>query len=134
MDAEFLKVGTAAIDSEHEELLIALDRLKQPPAASENKDDLLALLDAIRQSIRHHFVSEEAVFEKIGMPAEDIQNHTQAHCVILEKCDTLISDLPKNPFMSRLDIYMMLHDWILVHCVRHDIKLKKFIPSDGSIT
>ena len=133
MEPDFLKVGEETIDSEHAGLLATLDRLKQPPGATEGKEDLLLLLEGLGRDIRLHFADEEAVFSRIGMPEGEVRSHTFAHQAILRRYDALISEISEKPYTSRLDIYMLVHDWILVHCVRHDMRLKKFISSrEGS--
>ena len=122
-----MRIGLPAIDREHHALLSHLNRLIENPQlpASESFVDVLTCLGG---AIDAHFRSEEKILGACGMPAAEVEQHVQAHTEILEQYADLNYGLMTGENVSRPDVLMMIHHWIIGHLLQHDLRIRDFLP------
>jgi hemerythrin-like metal-binding protein len=122
-----MRIGLPAIDREHHALLLHLNRLIENPQlpASESFVDVLTCLGG---AIDAHFRSEEKILGACGMPAAEVEQHVQAHTEILEQYADLNYGLMTGENVSRPDVLMMIHHWIIGHLLQHDLRIRDFLP------
>ena len=125
-----LRIGEPSIDDEHESLLNLLHRLRVASPVADKSEGFSTVLNAIGQQLSTHFEHEEEFFKKFGMPDVDVRNHIRSHQQIMRKHASLLADFMKDSSANHEHVLSKVEDWILVHWVQHDLKMKAFILKD----
>ena len=125
-----LRIGEPSIDDEHESLLNLLHRLQVASPVADKSEGFSTVLNAIGQQLSTHFEHEEEFFKKFGMPDVDVRNHIRSHQQIMRKHASLLADFMKDSSANHEHVLSKVEDWILVHWVQHDLKMKAFILKD----
>jgi len=122
-----LVIGVPSIDSEHNDLILLLDRLicdSDEPAQAECSLDAL---DELGQQLARHFDNEERYLRSCGMPHGDLSAHIQAHVTILGQYAKLAHDLIADEPAALSRAAGMIRDWILGHLLEHDVKIRQYV-------
>ncbi len=107
------KIGDAEIDAQHQYLFGLINKL----IAANNVTDIRALMMLMYKHTREHFVLEEGLMKKRGIPGLDA--HIEQHNVILGRLNELSMDVGKG-FMNKRAIADLMTDWAMRHVVLED--------------
>ena len=124
-----LLIGVPAIDAEHRELISTLKALRTNPNASPGSEAFSEILDQLGRQIMTHFKNEERFFKQrsLGMPANEILSHEQAHHAIVEQYAVLCMKLMQRDTVDRNEALRMIEHWVVGHLVDHDLRLRDYL-------
>ena len=93
----------------------------------DQSDSFFDLFSAIGQKMFNHFAHEETIISKLTIPEDQARLHCLAHMEIIQQYTQLNLDIMHGKVLERWRIINMMRDWIVIHCIRHDLKLKSAI-------
>jgi hemerythrin-like metal-binding protein len=127
-----LQIGVPSIDQAHLEFVQQLDRLVGNSDAHPGTEVFSEVLSWMGGQIATHFTNEEVIIKLIGMPAEDVASHIQAHSEIHDQYTRLSLELMQGKLPDRVDVLQMIKGWTIDHVVFHDLKMKPYLLSCGA--
>jgi hemerythrin-like metal-binding protein len=116
------------LNLDHKQLFKALNDCLELAAGGAGKQDLLQMLNVIRESLAIHFENEEHIAGWITATSADKKNFDQLkqqHDDLLADLNILISaySVSEDKSMSVQEILVFLHDWTVNHIRNEDRKL-----------
>lgn len=128
-----MSVGVDVLDDDHKKLIGMLNGLLRTDVTTKNRDDLAALVADLREYTHVHFSREEALMERCGYPDRD--EHRQTHRYFVDEVESLYRDFDPNTetgdtVMLRIDLILLLKDWLLEHIQTVDMRYKPFMTAD----
>jgi len=121
-----LLTGVPLIDDEHLALVGQLDALEGNEQAHPRSEVFSEILSRLGAQISKHFDDEEVVLNVVGMPADLIAGHVQAHIDILDQYTRLNLDLMRGEPLDRSDVLLMIKGWIIDHVLDFDIRIRDY--------
>lgn len=119
---EEYKTGIDIIDEEHRHLFEIADEayhLLHDEFIPDKYDNIVALVEELRDYTKKHFSDEEAYMESINykrMFSQKIEHQT-----FIEKINELdLNELDANQTEAILDLLKFLNDWLIHHIVEKD--------------
>lgn len=122
-----LLLGLPEIDSQHRDLFAQLDRLIGKPQAQPLAEPFSEILSQLGRQIDAHFVSEESILQRCGMPREELDEHMSAHEEILEQYTRLNLDLMTGKEIGQQSILRMVRGWIVDHVLQYDSRIRQYV-------
>ena len=123
--SEEYKTGIPLIDSEHKQLLSIIDqanRLARSEDVEEKYEDILRVLNQLKEYTIEHFQDEEEYMESIGYEGLDAQK--RAHQSFVDKIENLsLDDLKNNPKEYLQSLLEFLLGWLVNHILHSDKKI-----------
>lgn len=118
-----LETGNSQIDTEHQQLIQATNRLLEACVAGKGQQELHATVDFLRQYTITHFLHEEALQLDYSYP--DYPNHKRLHESFLKNVEDLAARLyAQGPSMElAAEINKRLAAWLLNHIKTEDVKV-----------
>lgn len=119
-----LSVGNAVIDSEHQNLIVMINRIESMIKANE-AFALLRELEQLERSLCIHFINEERLAKAVNFPFDQ---NKQEHKFVLKEFQRMKAEL-----LARKDILNdsaathysnFLSDWLTGHVMREDMLMK----------
>lgn len=121
------RTGIAFVDEEHMELFRIIKRandLITEELLHDKYDEIMSVLEELRDYTKKHFGDEEEYMEKIQYEALDVQK--KAHQVFVDKLQNInTEDMDDNQQQYLIDIV----DFLLMWLVNHILKMDKKIPN-----
>lgn len=121
------RTGIAFVDEEHMELFRIIKRandLITEELLHDKYDEIMSVLEELRDYTKKHFGDEEEYMEKIQYEALDVQK--KAHQVFVDKLENInTEDMDDNQQQYLIDIV----DFLLMWLVNHILKMDKKIPN-----
>ena len=121
MKKEYL-TGIPQIDEEHTRLFELAEeayQLMQDDFLHDKYDQLVSILDELKDYTKTHFTHEEEYMESIDYQAIFIQK--AQHKAFIEKLESLnYEDMDENQEGTISDILSFLTDWLVNHIVKLD--------------
>ncbi|MCT4594646.1 MAG: bacteriohemerythrin [Anaeromicrobium sp.] len=121
------------VDDQHRELLrigntlYEMVRLKKH---EDNYDELVRVLNELKEYTIYHFQTEEKLMEEYGY--EDLFMHKFEHKSFLKKLEGLeLNELDEKQFEVTMDLIVFVANWIEQHILKSDKKYKEFFNSKG---
>ena len=124
-----LRIGIPAIDQEHYDLILQLDRLIGNPDIYPGAERFTEVLSQLGEQFKAHFAREEHLVQSLGMPEAAIASHIKAHNHIFEQYNRLNLDLAQGRVTDRSEVVRMIKTWIVDHIVNHDLKIRAYVPA-----
>lgn len=121
-----MSLGVDVIDADHKHLIDLLNRLHFMTMAGDEPAAVAAALDELVAYARGHFAREEGLMRRAGYPG--LADHREHHRQLAERLQTFRYTFEADP--ERFDIaafYDFLADWLVVHVLDEDMKLKPWI-------
>lgn len=119
---EEYKIGVSMIDEEHTHLFELADaayQLLKQEYVTDKYDQIMDILQELREYTRKHFADEEDYMESISYPRLFIQKAQHRTFVTkLEELDEM--DMDDNQDKVIEDILAFLTDWLVNHIVNMD--------------
>lgn len=127
MNPKYL-INVEAVDEQHQTLFGLIDkaqRLLKDENILYKYDDLISILNGLKDYTKMHFESEIKLMENIQYP--DLAIHKAAHDSFVEKIRTYELDIDKVSLGTQdtviNDILSYLLDWLQVHILDFDCKV-----------
>jgi len=124
-----LETGNSVIDSQHKELVKALNNLIDACKQGLSAEAVGPTLDFLISYTKRHFADEEALQKRSNFP--DFQNHRKHHESLLKTVGELAAELKKNgPTPSVVNkLVRNVGDWFVNHIQKEDAKIAAHIKN-----
>ncbi|HYD32309.1 MAG TPA: bacteriohemerythrin [Azospirillaceae bacterium] len=120
-----MSVGVDILDTDHQRLFGMINSLVQSDARN-TRDYLLTLLDELEDYTRVHFNREEEYMERCGYPS--LEGHRIAHQSFVQQVRDLRREFEAgSEIMLRIDLILLLKDWLLDHIQATDQEYRPFV-------
>lgn len=124
---EEYRTGIEIVDEEHEELFRIIKRangLISEELLHDKYDEIMSVLDELRNYTIKHFADEEAYMESIQYEGLDLQKRT--HEMFVDKLNDInLDDLDDNQQQYLIELVDFLLMWLVNHILKMDKKIPK---------
>ena len=120
-----LKVGVELIDSEHKQLIAAINDFYN---AVHKGDDEAAVKKAVGHLVYYvktHFADEEALMEKYNYP--NLAHHKKIHEMLTKRVAHYVEKLQKKEKILSHDMAIFLKGWLENHIAETDNRIGDFL-------
>jgi len=124
-----LDTGNQIIDSQHKELIKAMNDLLNACQQGQAADKVGPTLDFLVSYTKRHFADEEALQKKAGYP--DFPNHRKLHEALLKVAADLAAEVKKNgptPVLVN-KLIRNVGDWLMNHIKVEDVKVAAYLKN-----
>ena len=129
---ETMSVGVGVLDNDHKRLLEMFNGLLKTGVSTKSKDDLIPLIEGLRDYTNVHFRREEAIMERHGFP--DLEAHKAAHRYFVDEVEKLAGELGGgHTMMLRIDLILLLKEWLIEHIQTTDKQYQPFLVGEGAV-
>lgn len=124
-----LLTGNKQIDTEHEELIKAINDLLDACSKGKGRAELEKTVKFLSSYTKTHFAHEEVLQRKYGYP--DYKNHKEYHKYFIEQVENIHNKLSTSGANIALvgEINSKVGNWIIKHIKTEDVKVAKHIRS-----
>ncbi len=124
-----LMTGNTLIDSEHRQLIDAINGLLDACSKGKGREEITRTMKFLQDYTKKHFGDEERLQLSSGYP--DYTNHKSYHAYFIKKVDELSARLAKEgPSVAIVaEINRALADWLFNHIKTQDVKVAAHIRS-----
>ncbi len=123
---EKMSVGVEVLDDDHKKLLDIFNALLKSGIAAKDPVNLTDLLGNLVDYTKVHFAREEDIMERQGYP--DLDAHKAAHRYFIDEIQKLSQDDDdSNEMMLRIDLILLLKEWLIEHIQSVDMQYKPFM-------
>ncbi|WP_352399661.1 bacteriohemerythrin [Anaerotignum sp.] len=122
-----LETGNTQIDTEHKELIQAINNLLEACSSGKGRNEIANTMDFLNHYTKTHFAHEQVLQQKYKYP--DFENHKKYHEGFIKVVDDITNRLKANGPTIQLvgEINMQLGGWLINHIKREDVKVAKHI-------
>lgn len=124
-----LSVGNAVIDSEHQNLIVMIDRIESMIRA-KNAASLPQELEQFERDLCVHFINEEKLAQAVNFPFD---KNKQEHQFVLKEFQRMKDELLARKGSWTDDAAKhyanFLSDWLTGHIVREDMLMKPVLQT-----
>lgn len=125
---ESYKIGVEEIDSQHKhlfDLANAAEELLLLPDHMDKYDDILHMINALKDYVVYHFHAEEALLLKIHYPK--FFTHQIAHQDFIAQLHSFdVQDIDTDQTKKLLELTTLITQWLLGHVLGEDRKWAAF--------
>ena len=127
-----LETGHPIIDSQHKELINAVNNLLAACQQGQAADKVASTIDFLVSYTKRHFGEEEALQQKSHYP--DYANHRSLHEAFVKVMADLAAELKQTgPTPSTINkIIRNAGDWLVSHILQQDSKVAAHLKSIGA--
>lgn len=124
---ESLRLGVVEIDTQHEQLCNAIDRLLDACRNAKGRQEILETVSFLEDYTVKHFSDEEKLQASCGYPK--LKEHKALHEGFIQKIKDVKSDIDKNGanIGSVANLNMLLLDWLIKHIKGVDKELSEYL-------
>lgn len=130
---DIYSTNIAEIDKQHKKLLeigSQLSGLIRSKDDADHYDEIVELLDELKNYTIYHFKEEEELMEKYGY--EGLDEHRKTHQDFIDKINEVNSaDIDNNQKGITMEILVFIADWIEKHILKVDHMYKDFLNEKG---
>lgn len=130
---DIYSTNIAEIDKQHKKLLeigSQLSGLIRSKDDADHYDEIVELLDELKNYTIYHFKEEEELMEKYGY--EGLDAHKKTHQDFIDKINEVNSaDIDNNQKGITMEILVFIADWIEKHILKVDHMYKDFLNEKG---
>ena len=126
-----LETGHAVIDSQHKELINAVNSFLAECKQGQATDKIGAKLDYLASYTKKHFSEEETLQQKTGYP--DYANHRQYHEHLIKVIEGLSAELKQSGPSPTLvnKVIRNVGEWLVSHIMQQDAKIVAHLKQTG---
>ena len=127
-----LETGHPVIDSQHKELINAINNLLSACLQGQGAGEVGTTIDFLIAYTKRHFGEEEALQQKSNYP--DYTNHRTYHATFVQTITELSAELKQagaSPVMIN-KIIRSVGDWLVNHIQQQDIKVATHLKKAGA--
>lgn len=124
-----LETGNLLIDSQHKELIAAINNLLDACSQGKGRDEVRNTLKFLKDYTDKHFGDEEVLQKKYNYP--DIVNHKKLHAEFKDNVKQISDDFEKNGTSVALTfkVNTIIGAWFINHIKVQDKKVVAHIKS-----
>lgn len=123
-----LSIGVPSIDADHKNLIDMLNCLHFMSVAGDDQDTIGRVLAGLVDYARTHFRREEALMQAAHYP--EFAAHQRLHHALSAKLREFEAAHATNPDTFDVEeFYDFVADWLLVHVLSVDMKLKPYLSA-----
>ncbi len=119
------KVGVAAVDFEHEELIELINELHARLERDESPEAVPEFLGEVYTKIAAHFALEERIMRERGY--DEYRDHKADHTRLLDEIRDIMDDYEVEGAFDERELSRRLQDWFAEHFRTKDARLHKFL-------
>jgi hemerythrin len=125
-----LETGHAMIDTQHKQLIQAINDLLDACSKGKGRDELKKVMDFLLQYTIKHFGDEEKLQQASGYP--DYPNHKKLHQNFTQDVKDLAKELDEkgSSIVMVGKVNHVLGDWLIRHIQREDTKVAKYLQEN----
>lgn len=127
-----LAIGIPAIDEQHALLCRLANRLLDHPDAPAHDEQVVDVLTDLGRFLMLHFQTEEEYMRRLGMPADEIASHHQAHNQIIDQYADLNLAATQGKSHTATEIFRLVRRWVSDHLDLDDLKIRDYVPGAGA--
>jgi hemerythrin len=126
-----LITGNTMIDTQHKELIKAINNLLLACSAGQGRAEITATIDFLADYTAKHFGDEEKLQQKYGYP--DYINHKRYH----DTFKTVVKDLGNKLKLEGPTVALVakvnseIAGWLLTHIKREDVKVAMHVKANS---
>ncbi len=122
-----LETGNLQIDTEHKELIQAINNLLTACSSGKGRAEVANTVDFLAQYTKTHFAHEQVLQQKYHYP--DYPNHKKYHEDFIKVVDGIAARLKaQGPTIQLVgEVNMQVGNWLINHIKREDVKVAKHI-------
>jgi hemerythrin-like metal-binding domain len=129
---EKMSVGVEVLDDDHKKLLDIFNTLLKSGIAAKDPANLTDLLGGLVDYTKVHFAREEEIMERHAYP--DLDAHKAAHRYFIDEIQKLSQDDDdSNEMMLRIDLILLLKEWLVEHIQSVDMQYKPFMSDVAGV-
>lgn len=129
------KTGVEMIDCEHQrlfEIIADANDIIHAELLHDKYDEILRILNNLKDYTKEHFHDEEAYMEQIGYPG--LKEQRQTHTAFIDKLNDInLDDLDENQQEHLNDLVDFLLNWLSIHILHMDKQIGEFAAAKGLI-
>jgi len=123
------RVGIAAIDNQHREIIERVNLIADAVEQSDRHDAILEMTDELILFACEHFALEERLMTEYGFP--DLEDHVAEHLGLLQQLNNIRNALlTPNPTKAAL-VSAFITDWAELHILQADKEIAVFLTARG---
>ena len=124
-----LLTGNIQIDTEHKELIAAINDLLDACSKGKGRAELEKTVEFLSSYTKTHFAHEQVLQRKYGYP--DYNNHIKYHKYFIDQVENIHKKLLTTGANVALvgEINSKVGNWIIKHIKTEDVKVAKHIKS-----
>ncbi|MDD3393566.1 MAG: hemerythrin [Clostridia bacterium] len=124
-----LETGNIQIDTEHKQLIKAINDLLEACSSGKGRNEVIRTVDFLSQYTKTHFAHEQVLQQKFHYP--DYVNHKKYHEDFIKVVDGIAIRLKAEGATIQLvgEVNMQVGNWLINHIKREDVKVAKHILS-----
>lgn len=115
-------VGVQVIDTQHKHLFEIAEQAEELvllPEHMDKFDDIIQIIDELKDYVVFHFAEEEKIMLAIHYPK--LFSHKVEHQDFIEKIKSMnVSTIDENQQQEIMNILKFIMDWILAHVLQKD--------------
>lgn len=126
-----LLTGNKQIDTEHKELLNAINNLLDACSVGKGRTEVESTVKFLTSYTKTHFSHEEALQRKYNYP--DYNNHKKEHTQFIETIEDIQRKLLSNgPSVILVgEVNSKVASWVIRHIKKEDVKVAKHIRENS---
>lgn len=121
------------VDMQHKKLFEIANRVYELATYEshyDNYDEIMTLLDELKEYTSYHFNCEEELMLKNSYP--NYQEHRNEHILFVAKINNVLKkDIDSSQNQIIIDLVSFVVDWISNHILKTDLKYKDFLNDAG---
>lgn len=126
-----IETGNLQIDTEHKELIGAINRLLEACSQGKGRKELENTVNFLKDYTKTHFSHEEQLQKKFNYP--DYPNHKQYHDTFVREVEEIASKLKQEGATILLvgQVNSKIGSWLINHIKSEDVKVARHIKSES---
>lgn len=123
------KTNIEEIDKQHQKIFEIGNKLYDTVKAGDHVDqydEIMNIIEELRNYTRYHFDYEEEMLEKHGY--ENLETQKKQHEIYIKKIEGLKEEeVDEDQKGTKMGLLTMVSDWIALHILNEDFRYREFI-------
>lgn len=128
-------VNVAGVDKQHKKMFKiggAISDLVLARDQYDHYDEIMDILQELKDYTLYHFDYEEKLMEKYGY--KELESHKIEHIFMIKKLQRIQNkDIDTNQKEATVDLIAFVSDWIAGHILKTDMRYKEYFNEEGII-
>lgn len=122
-----LELGVAQIDSQHQELVAAINDLHEGMKQRKSIETVAEIVTNLADYVVYHFGAEERLMDERGYPGAAV--HKVLHGEFSKKLDTFRQGVRCGKLLLSMEVMEFLKDWLTHHILKVDREFAAFLQA-----
>jgi len=129
-----LELGIESIDDQHKKLLLIGNKINDLLAVhsdgDDNYDEILEVIEELKEYTVYHFKTEEDIFQKYNYP--EYNQHKKEHDAFIEYLNSVdYNTIDDDQRVFLKELLKKVVQWVINHIITTDYMYKDFLISYG---